>query len=233
MNIPSPAQAVHLVWLYRRRRDQDRESFERYWQGAHAEQVRRLAPVRRYARNRVLAPAAVPAPPWDGVAELWVDDAQAADDLIAGRGWAEALRADERRFVDIASVARLRTVDRVVVAGPPSESFETRPKRMSFFRHRPDLDRTQSLRYWREQHAPLAASPPGLFRYVQSTVVDRAGVAELAPFDGVAQLFFDDDAALGSIVASALFREVIKPDEGNFIDVASAMVLPVQECRIG
>jgi len=223
-----PAQAVHLVWLYRRRRDLDQESFEHYWHGAYAEQVRRLASIRRYACNRVLTPGSA----WDGVAELWVDDQQAADVLVAGRGWSEAMRADERHFVDVASVARMRTVDRVVVAGAPSESFEMRPKRMSFFCHRPDLERAQSLRYWREEHAPLAASPPGLFRYVQSTVLERCGTAELPQFDGVAQLFFDNDDALGSIVASPLFRDVIKPDERNFIDIATAMVLAVQEHRI-
>jgi hypothetical protein len=48
-------------------------------------------------------------------------------------------------------------------------------------------------------------------------------------FDGAAQIWFEDDAALQAAVRSPLFRESVKPDEANFIDTNAAMTLSIEE----
>jgi len=63
------------------------------------------------------------------------------------------------------------------------------------------------------------------------SILQAHGSSELPRFDGVSQLWFDDEAALAAILGSARFRDVVKPDERNFIDVGSAMVLSAQEER--
>jgi uncharacterized protein (TIGR02118 family) len=100
---------------------------------------------------------------------------------------------------------------------------------MTFFRHKPGTTRGEALHYWRHQHGPLAASAPGVRRYVQSTVA--ADEANGSPFDGVAQIWLESDAALGALAASALFRERIKPDEANFVAVEHNLTLAVHEQR--
>ena len=70
-------------------------------------------------------------------------------------------------------------------------------KLMVFLTKRADLSREEFRRYWREVHGPLGAKMPGVRRYVQNH-----GIADGAPFDGVAEMWFDDMAALQAAFAS-------------------------------
>lgn len=58
----------------------------------------------------------------------------------------------------------------------------------------------QFMKHWVEVHAPLAHAVPGLRRYVQNHILGertRADVpASAVEIDGVAELWFDDQAAL-------------------------------------
>ena len=56
------------------------------------------------------------------------------------------------------------------------------------------------MKHWVEIHAPLARKVPGLRRYVQNHILGerrRADIEEvLVEIDGIAELWFDDQAAL-------------------------------------
>lgn len=58
----------------------------------------------------------------------------------------------------------------------------------------------QFVKHWVEVHAPLALAVPGLRRYVQNHIQGertRADIAETeVEVDGIAELWFDDQAAL-------------------------------------
>ena len=58
----------------------------------------------------------------------------------------------------------------------------------------------QFMKHWVEIHAPLALAVPGLRRYVQNHIQaerTRADIAETkVEIDGIAELWFDDQAAL-------------------------------------
>ena len=58
----------------------------------------------------------------------------------------------------------------------------------------------QFMKHWVEVHAPLAHAVPGLRRYVQNHILDERTRADIAAtaveIDGVAELWFDDRAAL-------------------------------------
>jgi uncharacterized protein (TIGR02118 family) len=219
---------VHLVWLYVRRAGLDREAFLRHWQERHAALIERLPGLRRYAQNATLA-ARGQAPPFDGVAEIWVDDEAAAQTLLRSRAYLDGALADECNFVDAAQVVRLLTVDHVVLAGAPVRRDEALPKRMTFFKRRAGLTRDELLRYWRGVHGPLAASAPGPRRYVQSAVLPSACEPGEPRFDGVAQIWFDDDIALQTLLESKLFRESVKPDERNFVAADNCFTLAAEE----
>jgi uncharacterized protein (TIGR02118 family) len=80
---------------------------------------------------------------------------------------------------------------------------------------REDLAFDEFVRYWQGRHADvIVANVPGLRRYVQSPrlPVDSPGVW---PYDGMAELWFDDLATFRAQLAVA--GETIRHDEDQFI----------------
>jgi len=107
---------VKLVYCLRKRADMPDAEFHRYWLQDHAPLVARLAPAiraKKYVQshtvepelNAVLLASRGLAPAYDGITEVWWDD---ADSLRAGLGSKEgqaafaALLEDEARFIDFA-----------------------------------------------------------------------------------------------------------------------------------
>jgi len=105
---------VKLIFCLHRRPDLTEAEFHRYWRDEHGPLVARHAAVlgiRRYAQlhrapealNAVLARSRSAPEAFDGVAELWFDDADALAEAAAtdaGRAAAAELAADEQRFID-------------------------------------------------------------------------------------------------------------------------------------
>ncbi len=120
-------------------------------------------------------------------------------------------------------------------------------KIMFCLRRRAGLTTEAFQDYWRTQHAPLVAARAqtlGIRRYVQShTLFDPrlSGLADLrgftdAPFDGVAELWFDSAAVLYPNVdapAAALQagRDLLE-DEAKFIDLPNSPIFVVEEHEI-
>jgi uncharacterized protein (TIGR02118 family) len=73
-------------------------------------------------------------------------------------------------------------------------------KTIGLLARKPGWTHEQFMEHWVDVHAPLAHAVPGLRRYVQNHIVaerPRADIAALAlEIDGVAELWFDDRAAL-------------------------------------
>jgi uncharacterized protein (TIGR02118 family) len=79
------------------------------------------------------------------------------------------------------------------------------------------LSNDEFHRYWRETHGPIAGRIPGCRKYIQSHTVHRQLGGREPSFDGVAELWFDDWAALERALASSEARAAIE-DERKFID---------------
>ena len=79
-------------------------------------------------------------------------------------------------------------------------------KSLSLLTRRPELTHEDFVRHWVEIHAPLAHAVPGLRRYVQNHIQDerrRPDIPETqVAVDGVAELWFDDRAAMERANAS-------------------------------
>jgi uncharacterized protein (TIGR02118 family) len=103
-------------------------------------------------------------------------------------------------------------------------------------RRKPGTSRTEFQRYWREEHGPLVASVQmkiGALRYVQGHTLDdpmNAGAAEarggMEPiYDGVAELWWESEQALGAALATDAGRKagaLLLEDEQKFIDLPSS-----------
>ena len=93
-------------------------------------------------------------------------------------------------------------------------------KTVALIAQRPELSREQFARHWVETHATLVRTLPGLRRYVQGHAVDRwtaSGVAAVdGEIDGIAELWFDDRAAMERAYASPA-AQVLAADGSLFI----------------
>ena len=113
-------------------------------------------------------------------------------------------------------------------------------------RRRADLSLAEFQAYWRERHAPLVAEVAPVLpirKYVQShsfndpRLVGSADArgATIAPYDGVAELYWDNVedviAAGDSKVARDAGRRLLE-DERNFIDLPNSPLFWVREHQI-
>jgi uncharacterized protein (TIGR02118 family) len=79
-------------------------------------------------------------------------------------------------------------------------------KSISLLTRKPELTHEQFVKHWLEIHAPLALAVPELRRYVQSHIVDERTRPDIpttvVDVDGIAELWYDDRAAMARAVAS-------------------------------
>ena len=111
-------------------------------------------------------------------------------------------------------------------------------KSVGLLTRRPELTHEAFVRHWVEIHAPLAHAVPGVKRYVQNHILDERHRADIpttdVEIDGVAELWYDDRAAMDRANASpeakrlhddgALFIGGIK----TFI-VEERVIIPISE----
>jgi uncharacterized protein (TIGR02118 family) len=86
-------------------------------------------------------------------------------------------------------------------------------------------------RYWREVHGPIGRRIPGLRRLVQSHRVRLPQEVASTDFDGMAELWFDDLAALEAARRSPEWR-TSSADERNFIDHTRTALFITEEHEI-
>ena len=68
-------------------------------------------------------------------------------------------------------------------------------KLVALVRRKPDLDRVAFRDYWLNVHAPLAAAIPGMCGY-RINIAGNPGAQTPAPYDGSAEIWFEDRAAM-------------------------------------
>ncbi len=104
-------------------------------------------------------------------------------------------------------------------------------------RRHPGLTHAEFVAYHRETHAPLFSDLPEVRqhvrRYVQCHTLPVA-LPGLPParFDGITELWFDDLDALQALFTSPRYMEVIRPDEGKFLDLAGCEFVLCEEKQV-
>jgi uncharacterized protein (TIGR02118 family) len=84
-------------------------------------------------------------------------------------------------------------------------------------------------RYWRDTHASIAARIPGVRRYVQChTLPETYSGPTAPPFDGAAELWWDDLESMRSAMGSPELQAA-REDENNFIDHAKVAFFVTEE----
>ncbi len=95
-------------------------------------------------------------------------------------------------------------------------------KMVAMVKKKEGMETGEFVRYWIEVHAPLEAKWPGLKRYVISPAIGAPGGGE-PEYDGVAELWFEDEQAMNKALASPE-RQVSREDFLKFVGGATMMV---------
>jgi uncharacterized protein (TIGR02118 family) len=143
------------------------------------------------------------------MAELWYDDTAAmrrAADAPVSR---EAFE-DNRNFLDLNSFVSIHAEEAIQLDGPTNPSMV---KLVEFPIRPTTLTPEEFHRYWSEVHGPLAVKIPQMRRYVQSHA-RRSSYRDgrIPPFDGVAEVWFDDTDAMRES-AKTLEYKLVRADE--------------------
>ena len=82
---------------------------------------------------------------------------------------------------------------------------------------KPGLTDRQFFDYWKNVHGPIGARIPGLRKLVQSRRILIAGDNHQPTYDGMAELWFDDEETLLKARQSPEWKASTE-DEVNFVD---------------
>lgn len=208
---------IKAVIGFKRQRGTTIEAFQDHWSTTHARLIARLPGLRRYVQNPVLiASYAKGEPAFDGVAESWFDSTQAMKALV-GTPEYDAVLADEKNFIDGATMRSIIT-DEVLVKDEPAPAGAI--KSITLVTHKSGMPIEEFFRYWRDVHGPLCAGVAAMRRYVQSHT--RASIyssGRTPDYDGAAMAWFDSMDALREAARSADFAR-LRADAETFIEGA-------------
>ena len=99
-------------------------------------------------------------------------------------------------------------------------------KLILLLKRRPDLSVESFQVRWRDHHGPIATRLPGLRRHVQSHALPQGYSKRELLFDGIAEFWFDDAAALDAAVRSTAWT-AMEADGADLFDHGRTVRMPV------
>jgi len=105
-------------------------------------------------------------------------------------------------------------------------------KSISLLTRKPEITHAEFVEHWLTVHAPLAHAVPGLRRYVQSHILDERRRPDIptieVEIDGIAELWYDDRAAMERAVASPEAKR-LHADGATFIGRIKTFIVEEKE----
>jgi uncharacterized protein (TIGR02118 family) len=219
---------LHVLYFITRKPALGEAEFHRYWREVHGPIAKKVPQLRRYVQSHRI-PFAGANSTYDGAAEVWIDNEAALGALRQSPEYLKGALADEFNFIDMSRVEWLVTNDHVILDGPQTSQLV---KTIFQLKRKPGMSLADFRKYWVDVHGPIVCQLPGLRRYVQCHTVDAAYSYAEPKWDGVAQLWVDDLAALQKMLDSREFKEGSWPDGAKFLDQALVSNFVAQEYQI-
>lgn len=184
-----------IMSFLKRRSDLERPAFFDWWLSQHAPLAVKVPGLKRYTISLAATPEDTI---FDGVAELWFDDAEAL---------AQGFASEAGKMVRADGAAHTVRVERLHVQEYPFVDTGSTPrfKLVAALKRRTDLDRAAFKTWWLDKHAPLVVEFLELGRYQVNLVPEgeEEGIA-----DGVAEVCFNDLETLRRIIFSQQVKTV-------------------------
>lgn len=229
---------IQVFGFLRRAEGLEPEAFRAHWRDVHgplvAETPELARHVQHYEQNPRRAEDDARDGPFDGVAQLGFASAADLRAFFEEPAYAERVRPDERRFLDL---------DRCVLltAEPPRTILDPGPHRRSaplrmltLLARRPGLAAAAFQRHWFEQHAPLVvdAMAPHLLGYEQNRRPAAEAERDPGGWDGVASVWYASMEAFRAAVGEGRYGRFIAPDEERFLDRARITFVITDRARV-
>jgi len=213
---------LHVVYLITRKPGLSDAEFHRYWREVHGPIAKQIPQLKSYVQtHRIPFPGGLPNSPYDGAAEVMIENEAALEQLRREPTYLKGALADEAKFIDLKRVAWQVTNDHVIIDGARKPGMA---KAVFQIKRKHGLPLGEFRKYWLEVHGPIVSKFPGLKRYVQCHAVDGSYAFGDPLWDGVAELWCDDVAAMEKMFDSREFREEGWPDAHNFLDTVWMLV---------
>jgi len=219
---------LHSLYFITRKPSISEAEFHRYWRDVHGPIAKRIRQLRSYIQSHRI-PFAGMTSTYDGVAEAWLEDEAAMTALRTSPEYLQGALADEPNFIDMNRVEWMLTNDHVILDGLQSPS---QVKLIFQLKRKAGWSLADARKYWLEVHGPIVKKLPGLRRYVQSHLIDAAYTYAEPKWEGVAQLWVDDAAAMQRLLDSKEFKEGAWPDGEKFLDLTIARSFVAEEHRV-
>ena len=217
---------VKVLTFIKRKPGMSVEDFQQYWLTRHPAVVTRLPGVRRYVQSHALPSSYRKGePPWDGIAEVWADDTDALRAMTRSAANAD-VQADEAQFIDRGTMGLIVTEDHAVIDGRPGADAV---KAIEFLNRRPGTSVDEFQQHWRERHAAIVRTIPGLRRCLLSATRRSAYAAGRTPvYDGATLMWFDSPESLRTAAASSAYADVVA-DRAHFLAPGSPPFIMTRE----
>jgi uncharacterized protein (TIGR02118 family) len=205
----------------------------RYWKEQHAPLAARTIPgVRKYVQNHPVTAPGIEMD-IDRIAEMWWESIDSYQKYLTWRSTegAKPLLEDEKRFSDPGQRHRFMAEEFVVVDRTPEGMPKGVIKTFAVAVKNPERpQKPETLHYWKEKHAPLAARIiPGVIKYVQNHPLDAPGFE--SDIDRIAEIWWQNMEAYQFYIKwrqSEAGKELIE-DERKFSDPGRRLRFVSQE----
>jgi uncharacterized protein (TIGR02118 family) len=210
---------VQAFCFLHRQPDLDRAAFHAHWHDEHAALLADTPDVARhllrYEQNPCLAGDEDEG--YDGVAMLGFATPGAFRAFVAEPAYRARIRADERRFIDLARMTLVITDLPREILSAGSEHSRAPVKLFSLLRRKAGLSLAEFDRHWSEVHAPIVREAMGahMLGYEQHPRHPDEGPAG---YDGVAVVGYTSREAFRAGLGGGAYRDRIAPDEERFLD---------------
>ena len=209
--------------------------FQDYWLHVHAvNYASKIPQIRKYLIDSRLpadtAAAGDPGLPHQGIAEIWLAD---AEEQLASQQTPEFLlgaRRDEPNWAAIWLTVVLDTTAHEIVSGPaPAGKNPDWVKLTVLSKRASGLGLAEYRERSLDRYAPTLAKTPGVLRYLHAQTSDGFyGVGE-AVLDSVDQLWFADTGSLEAALRTPYFAEQVLPARAALTDPRYVWSLAARE----
>jgi uncharacterized protein (TIGR02118 family) len=195
--------------LYNKRPDMSYDEFRYEVMDVHVPMVVKLPGLKRYQQSfNINWPPTEDGLPYDGIAELWFETAEAHQ---AAMSQAQEPLAHAAEILDLDTLRSMVVEEHPIpLKDSPNPDISQLVRFLFFYNKRDDLTYDEVKRHLLEVHVPIVTQYPGLKHYQQSFNVDVPHVGNKPGYDGIAELWFETPEAFQHVTTTTLWEEGIK-----------------------
>lgn len=219
---------VKVFALIPKRPDVSDEFFHEHWAGPHADHAERITTIRRYVQSHRVGVEVPVLPPaiYDGIAEVWFDDAATAAGMGEDPNYVNYAHADEPNFIDTDRLTFLTGTEHWLAPAPP-DAPAAATKAMLLLRRAPGISPAAFAERLRE---PSGEIPGAEHVCVTIAIPESYADGGEPPFDAVLEVAYRNQGDLATSGADLL--RLVDERLAGALDTTASSALVARELRV-